>query len=382
MQTELTSSGRPVLLPHELSLREVSGVRYVQGVDQQVGGFFELYVTSHRLLLVEQATAIQIPLHNIGTVETAGGWFRSAKLSFRLSNFDSHPFYVQEACTVAAKPLPPLPSMPQQVMLKFNSTSDRDVALTTITQARSEQAWKKPTVVERLKVSGYGLAGVKTTIKQEVTEASSDIGSAFTDLESLKEKSRKLVELASKLKQVDEEAKDPEIAEIRRVMGDLGFTSGVSRDTTGVNYFTQLARDLIDFIMPHLQANGGLLTIFDVFCLYNRARGTNLISPQDLQKSCENLTRLNLPVIYKELKNGVRVLQLASMHEDELLESVVKLIRDRESMSELELSEALKINPLIAKQCLINAEDEGYVARDESMQGLRFYENLMRQVAA
>lgn len=383
MQAELTSSGRPILLPHELSLREVNGVRYFQGysltrTSEQVGGHYELYVTSHRLLLVHHMTALQIPLHNLGSFDTAGGWFRSAKLSFQLTNFDSHPFYIKEACSIAGKPEPPLPSYPRQILIKFKSNSDRDLTYAAITKAKADEVWTKPTVVERLKVSGYGLAGVKTHLKQEATEAHTDIDSAFTDLKSLTDKSRKLIDLAARLKTVDEEAKDPELIEIRRVMGDLGFTSGVSRDTTGQNYFTQLARDLIDFIMPHLQANGGLLTIFDVFCLYNRARGTNLISPQDLQRSFESLSRLNLPVIYKELKNGIRVLQLASMREQELLEAVVRLTQERGNLSELELSAALKINPLIAKQCLLNAEDQGFIARDESMQGLRFYENLLR----
>jgi ESCRT-II complex subunit VPS36 len=116
-----------------------------------------------------------------------------------------------------------------------------------------------------------------------------------------------------------------------------------------------------------------------------------LISPKDLQKACECLQHRKLPrdapgiggelpVVYKELKNGVRVLQLAALREHELLQSAVSLARERGSLSELELSEALKINPLIAKQCLLNAEDKGFVARDESVQGLRFYENLLRVV--
>ena len=34
---------------------------------------------------------------------------------------------------------------------------------------------------------------------------------------------------------------------------------------------------------------GGVLALVDLYCLYNRARGTDLISPDDLLISCEKL---------------------------------------------------------------------------------------------
>jgi hypothetical protein len=37
-----------------------------------------------------------------------------------------------------------------------------------------------------------------------------------------------------------------------------------------------------DFPLRKLKSAGGVMTLTDVYCLFNRARGTNLISPDDI----------------------------------------------------------------------------------------------------
>lgn len=39
---------------------------------------------------------------------------------------------------------------------------------------------------------------------------------------------------------------------------------------------------LADFLVGPMQRSGGIMPLPDVYCLYNRARGTELISPDDL----------------------------------------------------------------------------------------------------
>ena len=40
------------------------------------------------------------------------------------------------------------------------------------------------------------------------------------------------------------------------------------------------------FAAPVLAHAGGILPLTDLYCLYNRARGTDLVSPDDLLKAC------------------------------------------------------------------------------------------------
>ncbi len=42
---------------------------------------------------------------------------------------------------------------------------------------------------------------------------------------------------------------------------------------------------LADFLALHLDKHNGAMTLPDVYCLFNRARGTELVSPDDLIKA-------------------------------------------------------------------------------------------------
>lgn len=39
---------------------------------------------------------------------------------------------------------------------------------------------------------------------------------------------------------------------------------------------------LADFLRPVIERAGGMMPLPDVYCLFNRARGTELVSPDDL----------------------------------------------------------------------------------------------------
>jgi hypothetical protein len=45
------------------------------------------------------------------------------------------------------------------------------------------------------------------------------------------------------------------------------------RDSTGSSYHQELARELAEFLVPILDRQGGMKSLADVYCLFNRARG-------------------------------------------------------------------------------------------------------------
>jgi len=57
------------------------------------------------------------------------------------------------------------------------------------------------------------------------------------------------------------------------------------------------------------------MALTDVYCRVNRARGLELLSPEDLIQACHMLEKLNLPIRLREFDSGVKVLQLQS-HSD------------------------------------------------------------------
>jgi len=59
---------------------------------------------------------------------------------------------------------------------------------------------------------------------------------------------------------------------------------------SGKNYHNELASELEKFLDSVVEKFGGVVGLVDLYCMYNRARGTDLISPEDLNIAC---TRLN-----------------------------------------------------------------------------------------
>lgn len=61
---------------------------------------------------------------------------------------------------------------------------------------------------------------------------------------------------------------------------------------------------------------GGMMTLAEAFCRVNRARGMELLSPEDMLRACELMASLRLPVALRTFDSGVKVLQLPT-HSDE-----------------------------------------------------------------
>lgn len=73
----------------------------------------------------------------------------------------------------------------------------------------------------------------------------------------------------------------------------------------------ELAKEIEKFSANVLDKFGGVLALVDIYCMYNRARGTDLISPEDLLIACEKLNYISEKVILRSFTSGVKVLQLS-----------------------------------------------------------------------
>lgn len=60
----------------------------------------------------------------------------------------------------------------------------------------------------------------------------------------------------------------------------------------GARYHVELCRQLADFLAEPLARARGLMPLTDVYCLFNRARGTELVSPDDLLDAAKLLQKV------------------------------------------------------------------------------------------
>lgn len=124
------------------------------------------------------------------------------------------------------------------------------------------------------------------------------------------------------------------------------------------------------------------MTLTDIYCLYNRARATNLISPEDLLEAVGCMKKLELGMSERTFPSGVKVVQ------DDAFDDTVMAVRLKELAEEhltlnatsgltaMEVSRELHISALLAHEQLLESEKMGYLCRDETLETTRFFPNL------
>lgn len=68
------------------------------------------------------------------------------------------------------------------------------------------------------------------------------------------------------------------------------------------------------------------MALTDVFCRVNRARGLELLSPDDVLNACQVMESLGLPLKVYQFNSGVMVLQLCSLDDETVAEATFVLV--------------------------------------------------------
>ena len=61
---------------------------------------------------------------------------------------------------------------------------------------------------------------------------------------------------------------------------------------------------------------GGVVGLIDLYCMYNRARGTDLVPPDDLLIACKKLNQNSTRFMIKSYPSGVVTVQSKMFNED------------------------------------------------------------------
>ena len=235
---------------------------------------------------------------------------------------------------------------------------------------------------------GAGVMGLVRREERARESAGRDLTDAFRDLGSLMEKAAGMVELARRLEGVASGAAGAsagEQQEARELLLSLGAVCPVTKESAGALFHQQLARQLADFLERPLADSRGLLALTDVYCLYNRARGSELVSPGDLLTACELFETLGLPLRLRRLQgSGALCVEAAGGGEVEACGLVVALARDagpRVGVGAAQVAQALGVSLGLAAVYLELAEERLLLCRDDGPEGLRFAPNFFADPA-
>ncbi|CAN0051894.1 unnamed protein product [Scytosiphon promiscuus] len=412
---EFTSGGLPKLLPDEIEItsKEDAALYACNGeaVEERLHGG-RATLTTHRVLWSDRTRAA--PGARNVCIHLAD--IREARPQARRRLLNSSKIHIFPTGQVDGDQ--------PAVML---SVKGRDDFFSNMESAMSRKAWVKETAAEVMgrhaaafeaggqgggsgggsRASTAGVAGILR--RQEANrKATAEIATeAFSDLKSLIDKAKEVVAVVERYSAALQDkqsaaaegagdASEPmrETENLSSIIQDIGIASPVTKTSAGTRYHQQLARQLADFLSSPpgkrqgartlLDMFGGMMTLPDVFSVFNRARGTALVSPADLLTTAQLLGPTRLGMSLRRFASGVLVIQADSHSDKAVGEKLVKAATEGSGEEGAEwgrglvatqVARDLRVSVTLAVEHLRTAEAAGLLCRDESVEGTRFYAN-------
>ena len=251
--------------------------------------------------------------------------------------------------------------------------------------------------------SAVGIAGLEQRGLEARRNNEVVIGSAFEDLEALMASAKQIVALAGTLARESGMASNEGSAETNAMLSESANALGMvtTKDMLGSSaenlYLSELSRDLAEYLTDDrkgiLHRQGGIISLVDLWAVFNRARnGVELASPSDFQKAARLWETLKLPVRLRQFKSGLMVVQRHDWTDEKTIQQLevwmeeLRFIPPSEpvpwdwhmfgrSVTAQEAAQRFKWSVGVAAEELGMAEDQGILCREEGIEGLRFWIN-------
>ncbi|KAK9478060.1 EAP30/Vps36 family-domain-containing protein [Lipomyces japonicus] len=249
---------------------------------------------------------------------------------------------------------------------------------------------------ENVTLPKIGIHGLERLSVQD-RRKNAELMDSLNDLNSLMLKAKEMVSLAenfalrlSVAPGVPIEARNA----LRESSKALGLSSPiVVREMAGNGgdniFYAELARHIAEFLDSGvLVREGGILTLFDLFALYNRARGISLISPTDFYNACETIETLQLPFRLRKFRSGVVVVREAYFSDEKINNLIMTWLRDESQsrgvhvgVTAHEVNQKFGWSVTVGEEELDILDESARLCRDITVEGTRFYENLIATYA-
>lgn len=231
------------------------------------------------------------------------------------------------------------------------------------------------------------------------------IGNAFEDLEALMASAKEIVALAEKFAhQSSDKGSDGDalLAESATALG-MVTTKDVLGSSTGSDslYLSELSRNVAEYLTDDakgvLRKEGGIMSLVDLWAVFNRSRGgVELISPADFAKAARLWEKLSLPVRLRQFKNGLLVVQRHDWTDDKAIAQLLAWLQELHvvppnaetgwdwkmfgrGVTAQEAAVRFGWSIGVANEELEMAEEKGALCREEGVEGIKYWENWIVQ---
>jgi ESCRT-II complex subunit VPS36 len=398
----LTVSGKPILLEGEIEIK--------------VSNDIELWEEGNRKAIYQNGTFV---LTNHRTVYTVKSNLSSSLIGWAIHFSKIHKFEDTSSMFSGAKLLLSLLDHPTKIIMKFSSSSIKDEISTLLQKQLVKKSWEQPKIldsasIEKFSVKNAGVGGLLRRQENEVSKVQTITKEALSDLDSLMASAKSVVNIVQRYAAVYQQQEKGsssggaggggaggaggggggndastisetstevgERNEMENILQNIGIISPVTKLSAGRLYHQELARQLADLLLTGniLLKMGGTATLADIYCIFNKARGTELVSPDDFLKASQSLSGLNVGLTLKKFNSGLLSITLISSNNDQ--NKVVALANDKyyksNGITPSIVSSQLQISLIVAKELLLSSEQSGLLCRDDSIEGIFFFSNI------
>ena len=257
------------------------------------------------------------------------------------------------------------------------------------------------TPAERSKV--VGIAGLERLGREQRKNNEVVIGSAFEDIEALMASEKEIVALAESFGKNSATGSSEADALLLETAAALSMVTtkemlGSSAGSESL-YLSELSRNVAEYLTDDargiLKKEGGIMSLVDLWAVFNRARGgADLISPMEFEKATRLWEKLNLPVRLRRFRNGLLVVQRHDWTDDKTIAQLLAWFQEMHvippsgecnwdwtafgrGVTAHETAQRFGWSVGVASEELEMAEEKGVLCRDEGVEGLRFWENYI-----
>ncbi|KAI0442540.1 EAP30/Vps36 family-domain-containing protein [Xylaria telfairii] len=235
------------------------------------------------------------------------------------------------------------------------------------------------------------------------------IGSSFEDLEALMASAKEIVALAESFSRQVGTGTDSATTEANALLAESASQLGLitTKDIVGGRsgssseslYLSELSRNLAEFLTDDargvLKKAGGIMSLVDLWAMFNRARGgVELVSPNDFEKAARLWEKLKLPVRLRTFKSGVMVVQSRDRTDETTIKALLAWLKDLHEIpperdvpwdwqmfgrgvTAHDVAERFGWSIGVAEEELEMAEERGVLCREDGLEGLKFWENFI-----
>jgi len=295
-----------------------------------------------------------------------------------------------------------------EIGFRFNQGS-KDEFLDLLQKAIGKKSWEvydmrqaqkavaKPT--EQFSVVNAGVSGLIRRQEKTIQNVGNLTKDALSDMDALVKKAREVVDVVQRYAAYRQQEQTQELMsetstqvaevnELESIMEGLGMVSPVTRYSAGRLFRQQVALQVADLLLEQqrLQRLGGMITLTDLYCLVNRARGTELLSPDDLLAAARALEQLTSThpagaLRLTEFPSGVKVVELVALGERSFVQRVTQLLASSREfvvngVGASTVAAHCGVSLAVAKERLAQCEREGWLCRDEHISGVTFFTNV------